>query len=38
MLVKMNQLQTGLCVELGVGSLDQRDRRLTEPLRWIRVN
>ena len=37
MLVKMNTLQTGLCVELGLGSLDQRDRQLTEPVRSIRV-
>lgn len=37
MLVKMNQLQTGLCMELGVGSLNESDRRLTEPLRSIRV-
>jgi hypothetical protein len=37
MLVKMNQLQTGMSVELGVGSMDERDRRLTEPVRSIRV-
>jgi hypothetical protein len=37
MLVKMNTLQTGLCVELGLGSLDERDRQLTQPVRTIRV-
>jgi hypothetical protein len=37
MLVKMNTLQTGLCVELGLGSLDERDRQLTQPVRAIRV-
>ena len=37
MLVKMNQLQTGLWVELGVGSLDARNRQLTEPVHSIRV-
>ena len=37
MLVKMNQLQTGMRVELGVGSLDESDRRLTETVRQIRV-
>ena len=37
MLVKMNQLQTGMSVELGVGSINERDRRLTEPVRSIRV-
>ncbi|HEY2761813.1 MAG TPA: hypothetical protein VGI75_13750 [Pirellulales bacterium] len=37
MLVKMNQLQTGMSIELGVGSLDQRDRQMTEPVRSIRV-
>jgi len=36
-LVKMNQLQTGLRMELGVGSLDERDRRISEPVRAIRV-
>jgi hypothetical protein len=37
MLVKMNQLQTGMRLELGVGSLDESDRHLTAPLRMIRV-
>jgi hypothetical protein len=37
MLVKMNQLQTGLRLELGVGSMEQRDRYLTEPIRSLRV-
>jgi hypothetical protein len=37
MLVKMNQLQTGLRLELGVGSMEQRDRYLTPPIRSIRV-
>jgi hypothetical protein len=37
MLVKMNQLQTGMRVELGIGSLDESDRRVTEPVRMIRV-
>jgi hypothetical protein len=37
MLVKMNTLQTGLCVELGLGSLSERDRQLTQPVRSIRV-
>ena len=36
-LVKMNQLQTGLRMELGIGSLDQRDRRVTEPVKSIRI-
>jgi hypothetical protein len=38
MLVKMNELQTGLCLELGVGSLDARNRQLTEPVQSIHVN
>ena len=37
MLVKMHQLQTGLRVELGMGSLDERDRCVTEPVRSIRI-
>ena len=37
MLVKMNQLQTGLRLELGVGSMEARDRYLTEPIRSLRV-
>jgi hypothetical protein len=37
MLVKMHQLQTGLRMELGVGSLDERNRRLTEPVNSIRI-
>lgn len=37
MLVKMNRLQTGLRMELGVGSLDERDRRVTEPVKSIRI-
>src|SRR5262245_202574 len=35
--VKMNQLQAGLRVELGLGSLEQQDRYLTDPIRSIRV-
>ena len=35
--VKMNQLQAGLRLELGFGSLEQQDRYLTEPIRSIRV-
>jgi len=37
MLVKMNQLQTGLRMELGVGSLNERDRCVTEPIKSIRL-
>jgi len=37
MLVKMNQLQTGLRMELGIGSLDERDRRVSEPVKAIRI-
>ncbi|HTQ39503.1 MAG TPA: hypothetical protein VMJ32_10770 [Pirellulales bacterium] len=37
MLVKMNQLQTGLRVELGLGSLQESDRYLTEPVQGLRV-
>ena len=38
MLVKMNQLQTGLRVELGFGSLDEANRYVTSPVRAIRVD
>jgi hypothetical protein len=38
MLVKMNQLQTGMCVELGLGSLQEADRCVTEPVRTLRVD
>jgi len=38
MLVKMNQLQTGMCVELGLGSLQEADRCVTEPVRALHVN
>lgn len=37
MLVKMNKVQTGLRLELGVGSLDEQDRAVTEPLQSIRM-
>ena len=37
MLVKMNQLQTGMRLELGVGSLDANQRFVTEPIQDIRV-
>ncbi len=37
MFVKMNQLQTGMCVEVGVGSLAEDARFLTEPIQRIRV-
>jgi hypothetical protein len=30
-------LQAGLRLELGLGSLEQQDRYLTEPIRSIRV-
>jgi hypothetical protein len=36
-LVKMHQLQTGLRMELGVGSLEEQDRRVTEPIKAIRI-
>jgi hypothetical protein len=38
MLVKMNQLQTGMCVELGMGSLQDSDRCVTEPVRALHVD
>ncbi len=38
MFVKMNQVQTGLRLELGVGSLDERDRAVTEPVQSIRMD
>jgi hypothetical protein len=38
MLVKMNQLQTGMCVELGLGSLEESDRCITEPVRALHVD
>jgi hypothetical protein len=37
MLVKMNQVQTGMRLELGVGSLGQENRRITEKVNSIRV-
>jgi hypothetical protein len=37
MLVKMNQLQTGLCVELGLGSLQEADRYLTAPIQSLHM-
>jgi hypothetical protein len=37
MLVKMHQLQTGLRMELGIGSLEEHDRRVTEPIKTIRI-
>ena len=37
MLVKMNQLQRGMRMELGVGSLHERNRHLTAPVRSIEV-
>ncbi|HZZ27287.1 MAG TPA: hypothetical protein VFE46_04705 [Pirellulales bacterium] len=37
MLVKMNQLQTGLRIELGLGSLEEADRYLTGPVQSLRV-
>jgi hypothetical protein len=37
MLVKMNRLQAGLRMELGIDSLDERDRRVTEPVKSIRI-
>jgi hypothetical protein len=38
MLVKMNQLQTGMRVELGLGSLQESDRCVTEPVRTLHVD
>jgi hypothetical protein len=38
MLVKMHQVQTGLCLEVGLGSLDEHDRAVTEPVRSIHMN
>jgi hypothetical protein len=38
MLVKMNQLQTGLRVELGLGSLQESDRCVTGPIRALHVD
>ena len=37
MFVKMNKVQTGLRLELGVGSLDEKDRAVTEPVRSIQM-
>jgi len=37
MLVKMHQLQTGLRMELGIGSLEEQNRRVTEPIKAIRI-
>ncbi len=37
MFVKMNQLQTGMRIELGLGSMEACDRYLTEPIRSIRA-
>jgi hypothetical protein len=38
MLVKMNQLQTGMRVELGLGSLQESDRCVTEPVRTLHID
>ena len=38
MFVKMDQVQTGLRLELGLGSLEAQDRYLTDPIRSIRVD
>jgi hypothetical protein len=38
MLVKMGQVHPGLRIELGVGSLDEHNRVLTEPVKSIRVD
>jgi hypothetical protein len=38
MLVKMNQLQTGMCIELGLGSLQDADRCVTEPVRSLHID
>jgi hypothetical protein len=38
MLVKMNQLQTGMRVELGLGSLQDSDRCVTEPVRALHLD
>ncbi len=38
MLVKMNQLQTGMRVELGLGSLQESDRCVTEPIQSLHVD
>lgn len=37
MFVKMNKVQTGLRLEMGVGSLHEQDRAVTEPVRSIRM-
>ncbi|HEY2826789.1 MAG TPA: hypothetical protein VGJ04_04255 [Pirellulales bacterium] len=38
MLVKMNQLQTGMRVELGLGSLQESDRCVTEPVQSLHID
>ncbi len=37
MLVKMRQIQNGMGLELGMGSLEQKDRAVTEPIKSIRL-
>ena len=37
MMVKMGQLQVGLRIELGLGSLAQADRALSEPVKSLRI-
>lgn len=38
MLVKMNEVKKGMRLELGVGSLGQADRRITQTVQSIRVD
>ena len=38
MLVKMNQLQTGMRIELGLGSLEEADRCLTAPVETLHID
>lgn len=38
MLVKMNQLQTGMRIELGLGSLEEADRCLTAPVDTLHID
>ncbi len=37
MLVKMHEVRSGMAMELGVGSLDEKDRMVTGPVHAIRI-
>jgi hypothetical protein len=37
MLVKMHEVQSGMALELGVGSMDEKNRMVTGPVHAIRV-